>query len=76
MAELPLMDHEMEKNFEPYRIDRGSPGLYQTAPQNITLHLKAIYREGELDLQATCKEFLQVQIETSPGQCKITEKIK
>lgn len=39
--------------------------LYQTTPQNITLHLKAIYKEGELDLQATCKEFLQVQSEGS-----------
>ena len=39
--------------------------LYQTTPQNITLHLKAIYREGELDPQATCKEFLQVQSEGS-----------
>lgn len=35
--------------------------LYQTTPQNITLHLKTIYQEGELDPQATCKEFLQVQ---------------
>jgi hypothetical protein len=39
--------------------------LYQTTPQNITLHLKAIYQEGELDPQATCKEFLQVQSEGS-----------
>jgi len=37
--------------------------LYQTTPQNITLHLKAIYQEGELNPQATCKEFLQVQSE-------------
>ena len=37
--------------------------LYQTTPQNITLHLKAIYHEGELDESATCKEFLQVQDE-------------
>ncbi|MBN2124315.1 MAG: virulence RhuM family protein, partial [Deltaproteobacteria bacterium] len=39
--------------------------LYQTTPQNITLHLKAIYQEGELDPQATCKGFLQVQSEGS-----------
>ncbi|MFO8090308.1 MAG: hypothetical protein R6U13_10760 [Desulfatiglandaceae bacterium] len=38
-------------------------GLYQTTPQNITLHLKAVCQEGELDPQATCKEFLHVQIE-------------
>lgn len=35
--------------------------LYQTTPQNITTHLKAIYVEGELDEAATCKEYLQVQ---------------
>ena len=40
-------------------------GLYQTTPQNITLHLKTIYHEGELDPEATCKEFLQVQSEGS-----------
>ena len=39
--------------------------LYQTTPQNITLHLKAIYKEGELESRATCKEFLQVQSEGS-----------
>lgn len=39
--------------------------LYQTTPQNITLHLKAIYEKGELESQATCKEFLQVQYEGS-----------
>jgi len=39
--------------------------LYQITPQNVTLHLKAIYAEGELDEQATCKEYLQVQKEGS-----------
>jgi hypothetical protein len=39
--------------------------LYQTTPQNITLHLKAIYHEGELEPEGTCKEFLQVQFEGS-----------
>ena len=33
--------------------------LFQTTPQNITLHLKAIYEEGELLEEATCKECLQ-----------------
>lgn len=37
--------------------------LYQTTPQNITQHLKAIYAEGELDETATCKEYLQVRQE-------------
>jgi hypothetical protein len=37
--------------------------LFQVKPQNITMHLKNIYAEGELTEEATCKEFLQVQIE-------------
>lgn len=37
--------------------------LFQVKPQNITMHLKNIYVEGELTEEATCKEFLQVQIE-------------
>jgi hypothetical protein len=37
--------------------------LYQTTPQNITQHLKAIYAEGELAQEATCKPFLQVRLE-------------
>ena len=41
----------------------GIAELYQTTPQNVTLHLKAVYAEGELDEQATCKEYLQVQKE-------------
>jgi hypothetical protein len=39
--------------------------LYQTTPQNVTIHLKAIYAEKELDESATCKEYLQVQKEGS-----------
>ncbi|PPU87041.1 hydroxyacid dehydrogenase [Xanthomonas populi] len=37
--------------------------LYQTTPQNITQHLKAIYAEGEMDEAATCKDYLQVRQE-------------
>lgn len=37
--------------------------LFQTTPQNITLHLQAIYADGESDEAATCKEYLQVQKE-------------
>ncbi|MFB3884339.1 MAG: virulence RhuM family protein [Thermodesulfobacteriota bacterium] len=39
--------------------------LFQTTPQNITLHLKNIYGEGELHEAATCKDYLQVQNEGS-----------
>ena len=37
--------------------------LFQVTPQNITLHLKAIFSEGELSEAATCKEYLQVRTE-------------
>jgi len=37
--------------------------LFQTTSQNITLHVKAIYAEGELQPEATCKEHLQVRQE-------------
>jgi hypothetical protein len=37
--------------------------LFQTTPQNITLHLKEIFADGELTEEATCKEYLQVRRE-------------
>lgn len=37
--------------------------LYNTTPQNITIHLKNIYNEGELEESSTCKDYLQVQKE-------------
>ena len=37
--------------------------LFQTTPQNITIHLKNIFEEGELIESSTCKDFLQVQKE-------------
>lgn len=39
--------------------------LFQTTPQNVTIHLKAIYEEGELVEAATCKDYLQVRQEGS-----------
>jgi len=39
--------------------------LFQTASQNITIHLKNIFEERELEEKATCKDFLQVQKEGS-----------
>lgn len=37
--------------------------LFQTKPQNITQHIRAIYREGEQSQETTCKEYLQVRTE-------------
>ncbi len=39
--------------------------LFEVTPQNITLHLRSIYNDGELQEKATCKENLQVQNEGS-----------
>jgi hypothetical protein len=47
--------------------------LFQTTPQNITLHLRAIYAEGELEEGATCKDYLQVRRE-GPREVKRTLK--
>ena len=41
----------------------GMADLFATTPQNVTQHLKAIFAEGELSAEATCKDDLQVRIE-------------
>ena len=48
-------------------------GLYDTTKQNISLHIKNIFDEGELDENSTVKEFLTVQKE---GNRKIERKVK
>jgi hypothetical protein len=47
--------------------------LFQTTPQNITLHIGAIYQEGELREDATCKEYLQVRQE---GGRQVSRRLK
>lgn len=47
--------------------------LFQTSPQNITLHLKALYEEGEIEESATCKEYLLVRRE---GGRDVRRKVK
>lgn len=47
--------------------------IFNVTPQNITLHLGHIFKEGELKEISTCKEFLQVQLE---GGRRIRRKIK
>ncbi|GMT98294.1 virulence RhuM family protein [Corallococcus caeni] len=47
--------------------------LFQTTPQNITLHLKDIFAEGELDEAATCKPYLQVRQE---GTRQVTRNLR
>jgi len=47
--------------------------IFGVTPQNITLHLKNIYKDGELKEKATCKECLQVQKE---GTRTVKRKVK
>jgi hypothetical protein len=47
--------------------------LFQTTPQNVTQHLRSIFREGELNPEATCKDFLQVRQE---GERKVRRQVK
>ena len=37
--------------------------LFQTTPQNITIHIRSVYSENELESEATCKDSLQVRRE-------------
>lgn len=47
--------------------------LYNTTSQNVTMHIKHIYSDGELNEIPTCKEFLQVQEE---GSRQVKRKLK
>ncbi|MBO7054738.1 MAG: virulence RhuM family protein [Bacteroidales bacterium] len=47
--------------------------LFNSSKQNISLHINNIYKEGELDVQSTVKEYLTVQKE---GSRSIQRKVK
>ena len=47
--------------------------LFQTTPENILMHLKNIFQEGELDQKATTKDFLVVRQE---GKRQVKRKLK
>ena len=46
-----------------WMTQRTMAELYQTTTQNITLHIKNVYKDGELEEEATCKDYLQVRNE-------------
>ena len=48
-------------------------GIFDVTPQNITIHLRNIFKDDELDDKSTCKESLQVQKE---GAREIKRKVK
>jgi len=47
--------------------------LFGTSPQNVTMHLRNIFNDGELEQGATCKNFLQVG---SEGGRKVRRNVK
>lgn len=47
--------------------------LFDVTPQNIAIHLRKIFKEGELEEERTCKENLQVQNE---GGREVGRKVK
>lgn len=47
--------------------------IFGVTPQNVTIHLRNIYKQRELDAVATCKETLQVQTE---GKRSIKRRVK
>lgn len=52
---------------------RSIADLYQTSSQNITLHIKNIYEDKELQENSTCKNYLQVQQE---GKRQVQREVK
>jgi prophage maintenance system killer protein len=57
---------QIEVKFEQETVwltQKQMADIFQTTPQNITLHLNRIYKESEVDKESTCKDYLQVQQE-------------
>ena len=60
------LEIKLDRENETIWLSQGQMAeLFDTGPQNITQHIKSIYREQELAKEATCKDFLQVQREGS-----------
>ena len=77
--ELVIYSTEDGKTKVSVRVKDGSVWLsqaqmaeiFQTAPQNITQHIKNIYLEEELAENMTCKDFLQVVNRGFRGQVEV-----
>ena len=61
------------ENETVWLTQKGLAELYQTTTQNITMHVRSIYKEQELAENATCKKHLQVRQE---GNRQIERKLK
>ncbi|TGG93590.1 hypothetical protein E4656_11150 [Natronospirillum operosum] len=79
----PILIYEGEDSTVEVRLDKAQETvwltqsqmaeLFNVKPQNITMHLKNVYQEGELTEESTCKDFLQVQFE---GEREVRRKRK
>jgi prophage maintenance system killer protein len=47
--------------------------LFETTPENVLMHLKNVYADGELEEQATTKDFLAVRVE---GKRQVRRQLK
>ena len=75
MKEFPFLLYKTEKedisinalikDDSIWLTQKAMAELFNTTPQNITIHLKNIFESEELEERATCKDFLQVQKEGS-----------
>jgi hypothetical protein len=80
-SELVLYQTEDGRTRIDCRLDEGTvwltqaqmAELFQTTPQNITLHLKEVFADSELTEEATCKDYLQVR---SEGPRQVTRKLR
>ena len=53
---------EVRVNEETVWLTQGQMAeLFQTSPQNVTIHIRNIYDEEELQKNPTCKEYLQAE---------------
>lgn len=72
-SEIVFYQEEEGRSRIQVRLDGGTvwltqvllAELFQTTKQNVSLHIKNIFAEGELDPSATVKQYLTVQMEGS-----------
>lgn len=80
-SEIVVYQTEDERTSIQVRLEGGTVWLtqaqigelFQTTPQNVTMHLKTIFADGELAEEASCKDDLQVRDE---GPRKVRRRLR
>ncbi len=73
MSEVVIYQDEQNQTGVSVRLDgetvwltqRQMSGIFETTPENVLMHLKNVFGDGELEEGATTKDFLVVQTEGS-----------